>query len=243
MAPAFGEYLDFSNQTFSVREVKRLWAVHGCVTKHKRPLVIYSDQVEKGFRCTRCLCDDWTKVRSPIIHFKGAIGSGVLQLLLKNAHPAMRSAAAELLGNPAIPSSRPNAFGELFRAFIAPNPEIQEAVNWALRGGPDPDVALHLRMLHSRTRPAPASASNCIHRIVRHNIDPKLLKRYVEYIGLSFHRMLMILTCQTENSTHILLFKLIALNELLNLGTTSTLSFSKSSQGTDLEDRHTTVPL
>jgi len=64
-----------------------------------------------------------------------------------------------------------------------------------------------------------------------------------EYIGLSFHRMLMILTCQPEKSTHILLLKLITLNEFLNLSTTSTLSFSKSSQGTDLEDRHTTVPL
>lgn len=159
-----------------MRELRRQWAVHGCATKHKRALLIHKDSLEKGFRRTSCICDDWTTLTAPILHFRGTIGSGAIQLLLKNAHPAMRRAAAKLLGNPAIPSSRPNTFGELFRAFIAPNADIQEAVQWALKGGPDPDIALHLRMLHSRTRPAPAAASSCINRI-RQTLNPNQLSR------------------------------------------------------------------
>jgi len=174
--PAFGDYLDFSDEAFTVREVRRLWAVQECATKHKRALVIHNDSLEKGFRKTSCICDDWTTHTAPILHFRGAIGSGAIQLLLKNAHPAMRRAAAKLLGNPAIPSSRPNTFGELFRAFIAPNSDIREAVQWALKGGPDPDITLHLRMLHSRTKPAPASASACINRI-RRALRPNQLTR------------------------------------------------------------------
>ncbi|KAG0601115.1 hypothetical protein M758_11G085000 [Ceratodon purpureus] len=165
--PAFGDYLDFSSQAFTVREVRRLWAVNKCATKYKRPLIIHNESMERGFRCTRCTCDDWTTLTVPILQFKGTIGAGAIQLLLKNEHPAMRRAAAKLLGNPAIPSSRPNTFGELFRAFIAPNAGIKAAVQWALKGGPDPDITLHLRMLHSRTRPGPAAAATCINRIRR----------------------------------------------------------------------------
>lgn len=166
--PAFGDYLEFSNQSFTMREVKRLWAVHGCNKKYYRPLVMHVDNLEKGLGHSRCLCDDWTTLPYPIIHFKGATNTAALQFLLKNAHPAMRSVAAKLLGNPSIPSSRPNTFGELFRAFISPNADIQEAVEWALKGGLEPDVSLHLRMLHSRSKPAPASASSCVRRIIEH---------------------------------------------------------------------------
>jgi hypothetical protein len=175
--PAFGDYLEFSSQAFTVREVRRLWAVHECATKYKRPLIIYNDSLESRFRQTRCTCDDWTTLAEPILQFKGAIGSGAIQLLLKNEHPAMRRAAAKLLGNPANPSSRPNTFGELFRAFIAPNADVKKAVQWALKGGPDPDITLHLRMLHSRTRPGPAAAASCINRI-RRALDPARLRRY-----------------------------------------------------------------
>lgn len=174
--PAFGDYLEFSDEAFTMREVRRLWAVHECATKHRRALIIHNDSLEKGFQRTSCICDDWTKLAAPILHFRGAIGSGSIQLLLKNAHPAMRRAAAKLLGNPAIPSSRPNTFGELFRALIAPNADIREAVQWALQGGPDPDITLHLRMLHSRTKPAPVAATSCINRI-RRTLNPNQLTR------------------------------------------------------------------
>lgn len=162
---AFEEYLEFSEEAFTMREVRRLWAVNKC----KRALVIHNDSLEKGFRRTSCICDDWTALTAPILHFRGAIGSGAIQLLLKNKHLAMRRAAVQLLGHPGIPSSRPNTFGELFRAFIAPNADIRDAVQWALKGGPDPDITLHLRMLHSRTKPAPQAASSCITRIRRNH--------------------------------------------------------------------------
>jgi hypothetical protein len=100
-----------------------------------------------------------------VFEFKGATGAGAIQLLLKSAHPAMRAAAVNLLGNPALPDSRPNTFGELFHAFITPNADIQAAVQWTLQHGPDPDITLHLRMLHSKTQAGPAAASSCINRI------------------------------------------------------------------------------
>ncbi|CAM6058667.1 unnamed protein product [Sphagnum tenellum] len=43
---AFGEYLDFSNQTFSMKEVRRLWAIHQCEHKYKRPLIMNIDRFE-----------------------------------------------------------------------------------------------------------------------------------------------------------------------------------------------------
>ncbi|CAK9257830.1 unnamed protein product [Sphagnum jensenii] len=163
---AFGEYLDFSNQTFSMKEVRRLWAIHQCEHKYKRPLIMNIDRFElRTARSARCLCDDWTKSTHPIIWFRGTIDTIGLQYVLKNAHPAMRSAATKLLGNPSLPSSRPNTFGELFRALIAPNPDIQEAVQWVLKGGSDPDISLHLRMLHRKDRSAPIAASSCINSI------------------------------------------------------------------------------
>lgn len=174
--PAFGAYLEFSNQTFTVREVRRLWAVHDCAGKYNRHLILQTDSLEKGFRRTRCICDDWTSLTVPIFQFKGTSGPGAIQLLLKSSHPVMRAAAAKLLGNPAIPNSRPNTFGELFRAFIAPNADIEEAVQWALKGGPDPDITVHLRMLHSKSRLGTAAASTCITSI-RQKISSELLSR------------------------------------------------------------------
>ena len=64
-------------------------------------------------------------------------------------HPMMRSSAALLFGNTSKPDSRPNVFGELFKAFISPMPVIDEAVQWVLQGAPNPDLSVHLRMLNS----------------------------------------------------------------------------------------------
>ncbi len=167
---AFGDYLNFSNQTFTMTEVKHLWAIHQCAQKYKRPLVMHVDRFEfHSKRSARCLCDDWTNWTYPIIWFKGTTDTIGLQFLLKNAHSAMRSAAAKLFGNPSLPNSRPNTFGELFRAFITPNADIQEAVEWALKGGPEPDIALHLRMLHRKTSSVPIAAASCINHVTQHS--------------------------------------------------------------------------
>lgn len=45
---------------------------------------------------------------------------------------------------------RPNTIGELMRVIISPTENVEEAVKWALNGGPDPVIALHMRMLMSR---------------------------------------------------------------------------------------------
>lgn len=36
------------------------------------------------------------------------------------------------------------------RVIISPAENVEEAVKWALNGGPDPLIALHMRMLMSR---------------------------------------------------------------------------------------------
>ncbi|KAJ7549539.1 hypothetical protein O6H91_07G057800 [Diphasiastrum complanatum] len=165
MEVPFGNYIMYSNQTFSMREVKHLWVMHGCTDVYKRPLTMRLDSIVRP-SSTSALCEDWTKWQYPIIWFKGAEDAVALQLLLKNVHPAMRIAASELLGNPSEPRSRPNVFGELMRAFIEPLPLLNEAVDWALQGGPSPDIALHLRMLHSRSHEAADAASKCIKQII-----------------------------------------------------------------------------
>jgi hypothetical protein len=175
---AFGDYLNFSNQTFTMKEVKHLWAIHQCAQKYKRPLVMHVDRFEfHSKRSARCLCDDWTNWTYPIIWFKGTTDTIGLQFLLKNAHSAMRSAAAKLFGNPSLPNSRPNTFGELFRAFITPNADIQEAVEWALKGGPEPDIALHLRMLHRKTSSVPIAAASCINHVTQHSSTKQTSRR------------------------------------------------------------------
>jgi len=62
----------------------------------------------------------------------------------------MKDVALRLLGNPRLPSSRPNLFGELMKVIILPSHAVEEAVNWALNGGPDPDITLHMRMHANR---------------------------------------------------------------------------------------------
>lgn len=62
----------------------------------------------------------------------------------------MRSAASDLFGQSEVLQSRPNVFGELMRVLISPSKSVEEAVNWVLAGGADPDISLHMRMLMNK---------------------------------------------------------------------------------------------
>lgn len=62
----------------------------------------------------------------------------------------MREAASNLFGNPENLQYRANVFGELMRILISPSKDVETAVNWALGGGRDPDIALHMRMMMNR---------------------------------------------------------------------------------------------
>lgn len=73
-----------------------------------------------------------------------------VQFFSKNVHPEMRNAAFNLFGQPEFLGSRPNVFGELMRFLISPSKDVEEAVNWVLGGGSDPDITLHMRMLMNR---------------------------------------------------------------------------------------------
>jgi hypothetical protein len=163
----FGDYLIYSNQSFSMYEVKRLWALHDCAGEHSRPMTMRVDDIEHGPGRSKSLCDDWTTIPNTVLWFKGTMDTVGLQFLLKNKNAAMRSAAAAVLGNPAFPSSRPNTFGELLRAFVTPSPDIQAAVEWALKGGSEPDFAIHLRLRHNRSLESPTAASACLVHIVQ----------------------------------------------------------------------------
>lgn len=72
------------------------------------------------------------------------------QFFLKNIHPEMRNAASNLFGQPELLQSRANVFGELMRILISPTKDVEEAVNWVIGGGVDPDISLHMRMLTNR---------------------------------------------------------------------------------------------
>jgi hypothetical protein len=161
----FGDYLIYSNQTFSMYEVKRLWAMHDCAGEHDRPMTMRVDDIEHGPGRSKSLCDDWTTIPDTVLWFKGTMDTVGLQFLLKNKNAAMRSAAETVLGSPALPNSRPNTFGELLRAFVTPSPDIQAAVEWALKGGPEPDFAIHLRLRHNRSLEAPTAAAACLQGI------------------------------------------------------------------------------
>lgn len=73
-----------------------------------------------------------------------------VQFFLKNIHSEMRNAAFDLFGKPEFLKSRPNIFGELMRVLISPSKDVEEAVNWVLGSGDDPDITLHMRMLMNK---------------------------------------------------------------------------------------------
>ncbi|XP_031258312.1 uncharacterized protein LOC116116362 [Pistacia vera] len=145
----FGDYISYSNVSFTLEEVKHLWRHNGCVKKFGRHLVMRIDDFEKPAQ-TNVLCSNWRKWEQPIIWFQGTTDAVAAQFFLKNVHPEMRMAASDLFGRIDSLQARPNVFGELMRALISPSEDVKEAVNWVLNNGVDPDVSLHMRMLTNR---------------------------------------------------------------------------------------------
>ncbi|XP_021835457.2 uncharacterized protein [Spinacia oleracea] len=158
----FGDYITYSNKSFTLKEVKHLWRKNGCVAKYGRYLVVRVDDFQKPLR-TNILCSNWNKWQQPIIWLQNTTDAVAAQFFLKNVHPEMRSAAYELFGKPEL-NSRPNVFGELMRLLISPSAGIEAAVNSVLASGEDPDITLHMRMLMSRSLWPVQSALSCIRK-------------------------------------------------------------------------------
>lgn len=62
----FGDYIAYSNTTFTMSEVKHLWRQNGCVKKYKRRLVMRLDDFEKPVK-SNVLCSNWKKWEEAII--------------------------------------------------------------------------------------------------------------------------------------------------------------------------------
>ncbi|GLT27196.1 hypothetical protein SLA2020_022130 [Shorea laevis] len=173
----FGDYISYSNLTFTLKEVKHLWRKNDCVKKYKRQLVMRIDDFEKPAK-TDALCGNWRNWDQPIIWFQGTTDAVGAQFFLKNVHSEMRSAASELFGKPGSLQSRPNVFGELMRVLISPSKDVEEAVNWVLDGAGEPDITLHMRMLMNRSVRAVQAALNCIRKAM-HNLQLRSKPRVV----------------------------------------------------------------
>ncbi|XP_058103025.1 uncharacterized protein LOC131246692 [Magnolia sinica] len=157
----FGEYISYTNLSFTLREVKHLWRQNDCEGKYGRHLIMRTDDFEKASE-TNVLCSDWRKWKQPIIWFQGTTDAVAAQFFLKNVHPGMRNVASLLFGDPGALQSRPNVFGELMRVVVSPSQVVEEAVNQVLNGSAGPDVALHMRMRMNRSIRAIRAALNCI---------------------------------------------------------------------------------
>ncbi|OVA09617.1 hypothetical protein BVC80_9101g145 [Macleaya cordata] len=158
-------YISYSNVSFTLKEVKHLWRQNDCTNKYGR-LLMRTDDFEKPAE-TNVLCSNWRKWKQPIIWFQGTTDAVAVQFFLKNIHAEMRNAAYDLFGQPGFLQSRPNVFGELMRVIISPSEIVEEAVNWVLGGGLDPDIVLHMRMLMNRSVRAVQAALNCIKKAMR----------------------------------------------------------------------------
>lgn len=170
----FGDYILYSNMSFTLREVKHLWRMNGCLAKYGRHLVMRIDDFQKPAR-TNVLCGNWREWHQPIIwldgnikimfgifkklsidplilyiRFQNTTDAVAAQFFLKSTHLEMRKVASDLFGEPENLQHRPNVFGELMRVLISPLENVEHAVNWALGGAGDPDIALHTRMLMNR---------------------------------------------------------------------------------------------
>ncbi|WCJ40180.1 hypothetical protein M5689_021111 [Euphorbia peplus] len=157
----FGDYISYSNHSFTMSEIKHLWRKNGCLKKYGRHLVMRIDDFENPAR-SNVLCGNWLKWEQPIIWFQNTTNAVATQFFLKNVHPEMRDAAFGLFGQPDLPQSRPNVFGELMKVLISPSKDVMEAVSKVLDGGTDPDISLHMRMLMNRPVRAMQAAVNCI---------------------------------------------------------------------------------
>ncbi|KAK1318389.1 hypothetical protein QJS10_CPB04g00180 [Acorus calamus] len=164
----FGDYISYTNLSFTMKEVKHLWRKNKCVDKFRRQLIMRVDNFEKPEQ-TNVLCSDWRKWKHPIIWFQGTTDAVAIQFFLKNVHPGMKIVASSLFGHPESLHTRPNVFGELMRAIISPSKAIEEAVNWVLNGGRDPDLTLHMRMMMNRSARAMNAAVNCIKKALQYH--------------------------------------------------------------------------
>ncbi|KAL6653905.1 hypothetical protein ACP70R_007370 [Stipagrostis hirtigluma subsp. patula] len=161
----FGDYISYTNQSFTIQEIKHLWRKHRCAKTYGRDLNMRVDNFENPYE-TNVLCSDWNSWKDPIIWFDGTTDAIGIQFFLKNIHPGMKAAASSLFGLPDSLHARPNTFGELMRAIISPSTAIQEAVRWALKGA-NPDIVLHMRMMMNRPVRARKAAVNCIKRAMQ----------------------------------------------------------------------------
>ncbi|KAI3873180.1 hypothetical protein MKW92_030319 [Papaver armeniacum] len=160
----FGDYISYSNVSFTLKEVKHLWIKNRCKVKYGINLEIRVDDF-KNTAESNVLCSNWRNWKHPIIWFQGTTDAMGIQFFLKNVHPEMRNAAFELMGQPFV-QSKPNVFGELMKVMISPSGNVEEAVKWVLGGGADPDIVLHMRMLMSRSGKAVHSALKCIKKAI-----------------------------------------------------------------------------
>ncbi|KAA0046256.1 uncharacterized protein E6C27_scaffold284G00590 [Cucumis melo var. makuwa] len=159
----FGDYISYSDISFTLKEIKHLWRLNGCVKKFNRRLIMRIDDFEKPAQ-TNVLCSNWKEWEHPIIWFQGTTDAVAAQFFLKNIHPTMRAAASNLFGWPEVLESRPNVFGELMRVLISPSKNVEEAVFSVLKSGADPDISLHMRMLMNRSVRGLQAAVQCIRK-------------------------------------------------------------------------------
>ncbi|KAH0464415.1 hypothetical protein IEQ34_007201 [Dendrobium chrysotoxum] len=167
----FGDFISYTNHSFTLKEVKHLWRKNDCAGKYRRKLLIRLDNFESPAE-TNILCSDWRIWKQPIIWLQGTTDAVAIQFFLKNVNPGMKNAASILFGDTRLLKSRPNVFGELLRFIVAPSEAILEAINWVLKGK-DPEIALHMRMLTNRSARAVKAALICVKRAV-HNLDPRI---------------------------------------------------------------------
>ncbi|KAK6155402.1 hypothetical protein DH2020_009650 [Rehmannia glutinosa] len=128
-------------------------------------LTMRIDDFQKPTR-TGVLCSNWRDWEQPIIWFQNTIDAVAAQFFLKNIHLEMREAASDLFGSPENLQYRANVFGELMRILMSPSRDVEQAVNWALNGGRDPDIALHMRMMMNRSVRAKQVALDCVKKAV-----------------------------------------------------------------------------
>jgi len=62
----FGEYISYTNQSFTIHEIKHLWRKHRCARTYGRDLNIRVDIFDNPAE-TNVLCSDWNSWKDPII--------------------------------------------------------------------------------------------------------------------------------------------------------------------------------
>ncbi|KAL9250900.1 hypothetical protein AKJ16_DCAP11106 [Drosera capensis] len=120
------DYIAYTNQSFTLEEVKHLCRQHGCASKFGCDLVVRIDDFQKPSD-TNALRSNWREWKHPAISYE--------------------KAASELFGKPELLHSRPNVFSELINILISPSESIEEAVDSVLPNADDPDISSHMRML------------------------------------------------------------------------------------------------